>query len=76
LSVVVAGIHDQTEKSCRKSGLARHTVENSLRIFGPDKTLPTDEILQLATRCVHGIVPANLVERAVVQFKPGEEDRA
>ena len=73
MSVVVTGVHDETEKSCRKSDLAKHTVENSLGIFGQSKKLPADEILQLTTMCGHGMVPANLVERVIVQVKRGKK---
>ncbi len=73
MSVVVTGIHDETEKSCRQSGLAKHTVENSLGIFGQYKMLPSDEILQLTTMCGHGMVPANLVERVIREIKRGKK---
>lgn len=73
MSVVVTGIHDETEKSCRQSGLAKHTVENSLGIFGQYRKLPADEVLQLTTMCGHGMVPANLVERMLVEIKRGKK---
>jgi hypothetical protein len=73
MSVVVTGIHDETEKGCRKSGIAKHTVENSLGIFGQYTRLPADEILQLTTMCGHGMVPANLVERVISQIKRGKK---
>ena len=73
MSVVVTGIHDETEKSCRQSGIAKHTVENSLGIFGQYQKLPADEILQLTTMCGHGMVPANLVERVLAQVKRGKK---
>jgi len=73
MSVVVTGVHDETEKSCRESDLAKHTVENSLGIFGQHKKLPADEVLQLTTMCGHGMVPANLVERVIVQIKRGKK---
>jgi len=73
VSVVVTGVHDATEESCRQSGIAKHTVENSLGIFGQYKKLPADEILQLTTMCGHGMVPANLVERVLTQVKRGKK---
>jgi hypothetical protein len=73
MSVVVTGIHDETEKSCRKGGVAKHTVENSLGIFGQYRKLPADEILQLTTMCGHGMVPANLVERVIADVKRGKK---
>jgi hypothetical protein len=73
ISVVISGIHDATEMGCRESGLAKHTVENSLGIFGQYKKLPADEILQLTTMCGHGMVPANLVERVITEIKRGKK---
>ena len=68
-----AGVHEETEKGCRQSGIAKHTVENSLGIFGQYKKLPADEVLQLTTMCGHGMVPANLVERVLTQVKRGKK---
>ncbi len=73
MSVVITGVHDGTEQVCRHSGLAKHTVEHSLGIFGQRKRLPADEILQLTTMCGHGMVPANLVERVLGQIKRGKK---
>jgi len=73
MSVVVTGVHEATEQSCRQSGLAKHTVENSLGIFGQYKKLPADEVLQLTTMCGHGMVPANLVERVLTEVKRGKK---
>jgi len=73
MSVVITGIHDGTETVCQKSGLAKHTVEHSLGIFGQLKRLPADEILQLTTMCGHAMVPANLVEKVIVEIKRGKK---
>ncbi len=73
MSVVVTGVHAATEEGCRQAGLAKHTVENSLGIFGQYRKLPADEVLQLTTMCGHGMVPANLVERMLVDLKRGRK---
>jgi hypothetical protein len=73
MSIVVTGVHDETEGACQQSGIAKHTVENSLGIFGQYKMLPADEVLQLTTMCGHGMVPANLVERMLVEVKRGKK---
>ncbi len=73
MSVVVTGIHDETEACCQKSGLEKHTIEHSLGVFGRLRVLPSDEILQLTTMCGHGMVPANLVERMVMEIKRGKK---
>jgi hypothetical protein len=73
ISVVVTGVHEETERCCRESVLAKHTIEHSLGIFGRTKKLPREEILQLTTMCGHGMVPANLVEKTVAQIKRGKK---
>ena len=73
ISVVVTGVHEDTEACCRESDLKKHTVENSLGIFGQIKKLPSEEILQLTTMCGHGMVPANLVEKTVADIKRGKK---
>ena len=72
ISVVVTGVHADTEDCCEKSGLKKHTVENSLGVFGQLKKLPGEETLQLTTMCGHGMVPANLVEKVVADIKRGK----
>jgi hypothetical protein len=74
MSIIVTGVHDETEKCCLESGLPKHTVEHSLGIFGRRKKLPPDETLQLTTMCGHGMVPANLVERVIVEIKRGKKN--
>jgi hypothetical protein len=69
ISVVVTGVHEETEQCCRESSLQKHTIEHSLGIFGQMKKLPAEEILQLTTMCGHGMVPVNLVERTVADIK-------
>jgi hypothetical protein len=73
ISVVITGVHEETEKGCRESGIAKHTVENSLGIFGQLRELPSDEVLQLTTMCGHGMVPANLVEAVIIEIKRGKK---
>jgi hypothetical protein len=73
ISVVVTGVHGATEGCCRNNGLAKHTVEHSLGIFGQLKKLPAEETLQLTTMCGHGMVPANLVERVIAEIKRGKK---
>lgn len=73
MSVVVTGVHEETENCCRQSDLRKHTIEHSLGIFGQTRKLPSEEILQLTTMCGHGMVPANLVERVVAEIKRGRK---
>jgi hypothetical protein len=73
MSVIVTGIHESTENCCREGGLQKHTVEHSMGIFGQFQKLPADDFLQLTTMCGHGMVPANLVERVIVEIKKGKK---
>ena len=73
MSVVVTGVHEETETCCRESSLQKHTIEHSLGIFGQMKMLPAEEILQLTTMCGHGMVPVNLVEKMVAEIKRGKK---
>ena len=73
ISVVVTGVHEETEKCCRESLLQKHTIEHSLGVFGQLKKLPSEEMLQLTTMCGHGMVPANLVEKTIAEVKRGKK---
>jgi hypothetical protein len=73
ISIVVTGVHEETETCCRRSGIEKHTVEHSLGIFGQLRKLPSDEILQLTTMCGHGMVPANLVEKVIEEIRRGKK---
>ncbi len=73
ISVVVTGVHEETENCCRESLLQKHTIEHSLGVFGHLKKLPSEEILQLTTMCGHGMVPANLVEKTIAEIKRGKK---
>jgi hypothetical protein len=73
MSVVVTGVHEDTETSCQESSLQKHTIEHSMGIFGQIKKLPAEEVLQLTTMCGHGMVPVNLVEKIVAEIKRGKK---
>jgi hypothetical protein len=69
ISVIVSGVHADTETCCQESHLPKHTIENSLGIHGQLQRLPNEGILQLTTMCGHGMVPANLVEKTLWEIK-------
>jgi hypothetical protein len=72
-SIIVSGIHDETEKCCRDAGLEKHTIEHSMGYFGQTKRLPDHEFMELTSMCGHAMVPANLVERVLRQIKRGKK---
>ena len=72
-SVIVSGIHDETEKCCRSAGLQKHTVEHSMGYFGQVKRLPDHEFMEITSMCGHAMVPANLVEKLLREIKRGKK---
>jgi hypothetical protein len=72
-SIIVSGIHDETEKCCREAGLQKHTIEHSMGYFGQVKRLPGHEFMELTSMCGHAMVPANLVERMLREIKRGKK---
>ena len=71
LSVVVSGLFDQVEQCCRKAGLEKHTINQSLGRWGRTDKLPPQEILQLNTMCGHGMVTVGLIEAVISDVKAG-----
>jgi len=63
LSVIVSGLHDETDRLCREAGTRRHTVQYSLGVWGKTELLPHPKILEITTMCGHGTIPFNLVRR-------------
>lgn len=73
LSIVVSGILEHVDKCCTEAGIQRHTIENSLGIFGNIKGLPSEKVLQINTMCGHGMVAFNLIEYMAEMVKSGKK---
>lgn len=71
LSVVVSGLFNEVEQCCRKVGLEKHTVNQSLGRWGRTDKLPPPEILELNTMCGHGMVTVSLIEEVIAEVKNG-----
>jgi hypothetical protein len=69
ISVIVSGLLDAVDECCREAGLARHTCETSLGIWGRTERLPDEDILRFTTMCGHGQVPFNLVIKMIEDIK-------
>lgn len=74
LSIVVSGILDHVDTCCKEAGIKRHTVENSLGIFGRTDKLPEEGVLEINTMCGHGMVAFNLIQKMVEDIKEGKKD--
>jgi len=71
ISVVVSGLFEPVKECCKRVGLAPHTVEYSLGVWGRTERLPPKEVLEVATMCGHGMVAFGLVESMVEEIKKG-----
>ncbi len=71
LSVVVSGLFDRVEECCRKAGLEKHTVNQSLGRWGRVDDLPPEPLLEIATMCGHGMVTAELIGQVAEDIKAG-----
>ena len=72
LSVIVSGLHGETDRMCREAGTRRHTVQYSLGVWGKTGSLPHPKILEITTMCGHGTIPFNLVRRMAKAVRSGK----
>jgi hypothetical protein len=72
ISVVVSGLFEEIFQCCSKAGIAPHTANYSLGVFGRKEKLPPDETLQIATMCGHSLVPGGLVKKLAEDVKKGK----
>jgi hypothetical protein len=71
LSVVVSGVYDTVKSICDKIGIAPHTTNHSLGVWGNTSLLPEGPVLEITTMCGHGMVSRYLVDDLVEQIKAG-----
>ncbi|MFC1958074.1 hypothetical protein ACFLVQ_00715 [Chloroflexota bacterium] len=72
LSVIISGLHDETERMCRDTGIKRHTVQHSLGVWGKTDMLPHPKILEVTTMCGHGMISFNMVRRMAQEVRSGK----
>lgn len=66
MSVVISGLMKNTDRCCREAGLTPHTMNNSLGVHGKLSRLSDPDIREITTMCGHGMVPAKLVLKTVM----------
>ena len=71
MSVIISGLFDSAKECCQKTGLALHTIEHSLDIWGKREKLAPGDVLEIATMCGHGMVAANLVVSMAEDIEAG-----
>ena len=62
LSIVVSGLMEATAECCHEAGIAPHTVNHSMGIWGKKELLPSEEVLRVSTMCGHGMISFNLIK--------------
>ena len=65
MSVVVTGNYETVFSVLKEIGLAPHTVNMSLGVFGNKERLPSKETLAFSTMCGHGMVTCRRIEEAI-----------
>jgi len=71
ISIVISSLFQTSLEACKKVGIAPHTIEHSLGIWGKTEKLASHEVLELTTMCGHGLISANLVTSLLQAIKNG-----
>ncbi len=69
ISIIISGLLEGVNECCRKAGIQRHSVEQSLGFWGARDRLPEREILEFNTMCGHGMVSFNLIRKMIEYVK-------
>ena len=69
ISIIISGLLERVNECCRKAGIQRHSVEQSLGFWGARDRLPEREILEFNTMCGHGMVSFNLIRKMIEYVK-------
>jgi hypothetical protein len=69
IPINISGLLEEVKECCNKTGLMRHSVEQSLGVFGRTGRLPPREIVEINTMCGHGMVSFNLIKKIVEEVK-------
>jgi hypothetical protein len=69
VSIIISGLLEGAKECCRRAGIQRHSVEQSLGFWGAKDRLPEREILAFHTMCGHGMVSFNLIRKMIEYVK-------
>ncbi len=69
ISINISGLLEATDRCCKQSGIKRHSVEQSIGVFGQTDRLPPREIVEINTLCGHGLVSFNLIQKIIEEIK-------
>lgn len=69
IPINVSGLLDEVVECCRKSGISRHSTEQSLGVLGSVDRLPPREVREINSMCGHGMVSFNLIKKVIDEVK-------
>lgn len=72
-SVVVSGTLSEVREALANLGIAPHSYNFSLGVWGNKGKLPPMEILELTSMCGHSMISASLVKKLAEQIRAGKK---
>jgi hypothetical protein len=69
LPINVSGPLAEVQDCCRRAGITRHSVEQSLGTKGRVERLPRPEVVELNSLCGHGLVGYGLIDAVISQVR-------
>ena len=69
ISINISGLLEGAHECCGKSGIQRHSVEQSLGFWGATDRLPERDVLEVNTLCGHGMVSFNYIRKMMEKVK-------
>jgi hypothetical protein len=69
ISINVSGLLEEVSSCCQKEGFQRHSVEQSLGVFGKTEMLPPWPLVEMNSLCGHGLVSFNIIKKVIDEVK-------
>jgi hypothetical protein len=72
LCVIITGPLQNVYHACRAAGVAPHTINYSIGVFGKKEALADGETLAITTMCGHHMIPDRYVEKVRSKVRRGK----
>ena len=69
ISINISGLLEGAQACCRRSGIERHSVEQSLGFWDAAGRLPERETLEFHSMCGHGLISFALIRKMIEYVK-------
>ena len=63
ISINISGLLEGAHECCSKSGIQRHSLEQSMGFWGAKDRLPERDVMEITSLCGHGMVSFNLIHK-------------